>query len=160
MMSGSIPDLLNMFDSIRGGLEQLTELAQCKIKAVESDDLLALDEVMNQEQAVVLTMRGLEQKREQALSGLGLSGVPLSQVAEHCPPDVQPKVRQTVEALKDQYQAYRRYADQARNMLEHGIREIERTLSGMGAEPAETGPGYGPRNGAAPPESMKTDFRA
>ena len=71
-MDGLISYLLNVFDSIRGGLEQLTELAQRKIKAVESDDLLALDDVMNREQAVVLTMRGLEQKRERALSDLGL----------------------------------------------------------------------------------------
>ena len=159
-MDGLSPYLLNVFDSIRGGLEQLTELAKRKIKAVESDDLLALDDVMNQEQAVVLSMRGLEQKRERVLSDLGLSGVPLSQIAERCPPDAQPEVRQAVEALKNQYQEYRRHADRARNMLEHGIREIERTLSELGASPIENGPGYGARDEAAPPESMKTDFRA
>lgn len=159
-MSELVRSLVAVLETMAGGLEQLTALARRKIGAVERDDLLALDEVMNQEQALALSFRGLEQKREHLLRELGLGGTPISQLAGRCPPDMQAEMRRTVDRLQAQYREYRASADQARSALEHDLHEIERALADMGATPVEAGPGYTAREAAAPPPSMKTDFRA
>lgn len=150
---------LSILESVCASLGQLTKLAQHKIEAVQDDDVMALNEVLNQEQALALALRGLEQKREKLLREMGCADVPLSQLAGRFPPPLQEEAGQKIQALVEQYQAYRNCADLARGKLEHGLREIERTLSGLGAAAPVEGPGYAPQD-ESPPPSMKTDFRA
>ena len=62
-METHYPGYLALLEELRGSLDQLTGLAKEKIAAVLKDDLLALDEVLKQEQALSLSLRGLEQRR-------------------------------------------------------------------------------------------------
>lgn len=154
---------LSFLHSMAQGLESLTGLNEKKLAAAQADDLMALNELLNQEQAQTLNFRGLELTRDKLLPRLGLVNVPLSKVPDHCPPAFQAEVRQAVEDLQGRYQAYRRTAARTRQLLEQNLHEVEAVLGQMGAPPAggETGPGYRKEpEGAAPPSSMKTDFRA
>ena len=142
--------------SLREKLEQLCELAKGKTAAVQTDDLLKLDEILKREQALSLAFRGLEQKRSNLLQSMGMTNVPLSQLAAQYPPDLQLEAKQTIEALQNQYRIYRAAAEVARNTLECNLHEIEKVLSVI--DDAPNGPGYTPPQ-AEPPQSMKTDFR-
>lgn len=149
---------LALLSSLREGLEQLSALARQKTAAVRNDDLMSLDAVLKQEQAMALTFRGLDQKREKLLAELGLSGLPLSGLVDCYPADLQIEARQAVEALQNQYQIYRTSAEVARNTLEINLHEVEKILTGLGGA-STAGPGYTPQE-AEPPKAMKTDFRA
>lgn len=149
---------LTILQSVSGDLEQLTDLARRKAELVKRDDLLALDDVLNQEQALALAFRGLEQKRETLLRELGLTGVPLSRLAERFPSAMRAEAKQVITSLQNQYRTYQDCAGQARSLLERSLREIETTLARMGAEPLD-GPGYAAHE-VSPPPSMKTDFHA
>ena len=149
---------LALLDSLCEGLEQLSNLARKKISAVQNDDLLVLDEIMRQEQALALSFRGLEQKRANLLDALGLSELALSELASHFPASMQADARRAAEALQSQYQIYRTSSEVARNTLECNLHEIEKVLSSIGSVPV-TGPGY-TASAAEPPQSMKNDFRA
>lgn len=149
---------LTLLESVSGNLEQLTALARRKAELVKRDDLLALDDVLNQEQALALAFRGFEQKRETLLRELGLTEVPLSRLAGHFPETMQAQAEQVITNLQKQYRTYQDCADQARGLLERSLREIEGTLAKMGAEPLN-GPGYAAHE-VSPPPSMKTDFHA
>ena len=70
--------LLTLFESLTQQLEQLTELAKRKTITVRKNDLLALDQILKEEQAIALSLRGLEQKRVTLLQQLGLQNIPLS----------------------------------------------------------------------------------
>ena len=85
-----------------GVLDRLTPLARQKAEAVRASDLTALDEVLKQEQALSLNLRGLELKRQKLAPQLGLDGVPLSGLLERCPPELADEARKTTAALRQQ----------------------------------------------------------
>ena len=69
---------LTFLRSMSQGLERLTDLAEKKYVAAQTDDLLTLNDLLNQEQAQSLNFRGLELTRDKLLPKLGLTNVPLS----------------------------------------------------------------------------------
>ncbi len=153
---------VSFLQSLSQGLESLTDLAEKKYAAAQTDDLMTLNELLNQEQAQSLNFRGLELTRDKLLPKLGLTGVPLSKVPDHCPPDAREEVRQAVEALQGRYRAYQAASGKARTLMEQNLHEIETAIVKMGGPPADehTGAGYSREAETEPPPAMKTDFRA
>ena len=160
-MADAYQSFLALLGSLRESLEQLTALTRQKAEAATKDDLMALDEIMKQEQALSLAFRGMEQTREKLLRQLGCGAVPLSRLPERFPPAIQEEARQAVAALQSQYQDYHRLAGATRAFLEGRVREIEGIVSDMGGAPApQNGAGYTPPPSPDTPPTMKTDFRA
>lgn len=149
---------LNLLVSIRSHLNSLCRLAGEKAAAVRNDNLLELDSIMRQEQALSLAFRGLEQKKESLVRALNLESVPLSALAGHFPDDLQLQAKKTIEELQNQYKIYCAAAEVARNTLECNLHEIEKFLAAQDAS-ADSGPGYSAPP-AQPPEAMKSDFWA
>lgn len=160
-MGAPFQDYLKLLREVGRLLEQLAGLAQQKAEAVRKDDLLGLDEVLKQEQAMGLNLRGLELKRLKLVPQLGLEGVTLSQLPSQCPPELKEETQQVVRGLKDSYRAYRSSSDMARNTLELNLHQIEKFVAANGGDPKdlEAGAGYAAPD-KEPPRSMKTDFRA
>lgn len=160
-MADTFRSYLELMRSLQSNLERLTALEKQKADAVHNSDLTALDDVMNQEQALALAFRGMEQTRETLLAQLGLRDVPLSSLPGRFPPQMQGQAVQAVQALQGQYAAYRQSAREARELLETGIQEIDAIVTGLGGAPASLeGAGYAPSAPPELPQSMKTDFRA
>ncbi|MEG1895209.1 MAG: flagellar export chaperone FlgN, partial [Oscillospiraceae bacterium] len=59
-------DMINFF-------EEFSNLLQNKIEAINQNDVTALEQIMKQEQAFSMKIRGLENKRESALTKAGLT---------------------------------------------------------------------------------------
>lgn len=151
--------LLTLFASLTEVLFTLTELAKRKTTAVRKNDLQALDQILKEEQAQALALRGLDQKRVNLLKELNLDTVPLSALPSKAPAALQQKARATVETLRNAYEIYNSAATTARNTLECNLHEIERFLAAAGADPVTTSQGYRPDDVDAP-APMKADFRA
>mgnify|MGYP000957925040 CR=1 FL=1 len=83
---------LELLRSIVSNLERLTKLVHRKIEVAQTDDLEALHEILNEEQALALAFRGQEQKRLNLLQELGLSEVPLGQLAAYFPAEMKDAV--------------------------------------------------------------------
>ena len=147
---------LELLQSILSNLSQLTKLVHRKIEVAQMDDLEALDEILNEEQALALAFRGLEQKRLNLLRELDLSEVPLAQLSAHFPPEMEEAVRQTAAELMEQYRIYHDGAQTARGILEHNLREVDRVLAVLNADPAGN-PGHVTQTPSSP--SAKADFR-
>ena len=144
---------------LAGVLDRLTPLAQQKAEAVRASDLLALDEVLKQEQALGLSLRGLELKRQKLASPLGLDGTPLSALPEHCPAQLADEARKSAAALRKSYETYRSHSNMARNTLELNLHQIDKFLESAGVDPKLAAQGY-ESPATEPPKKMKTDFRA
>lgn len=158
-MDASYQSYLNLLGELSGSLERLAQLAQDKAAVVRQDDLIGLDGVLKQEQAMALNLRELEQRRLKLAAQLGLSGVPLADLPGRCPPELEVQAGRMVEQLRQSYSIYRGCSDMARNLLEINLHQIEKTISAAGVDPAKPGAGYQPP-GVEPPQNMKTDFRA
>ena len=152
-------ELLSLFEALTGHLDKLTELAKQKTLVVRKSDLIELDQILREEQALSLALRGAEQKRTALLQKLGLTNVPLTELATKAPESLQQKTRNTVDALRRSYQIYASAADTARNTLECNLHEVERFLAAAGAE-GTVPAGYGTSTNVEPPSQMKADFRA
>lgn len=116
-------------------LDQLTELAQEKTAAVRRDDLLAVDNCMKQEQALSLSLRTMDRKRETLLSAMGMQDISLSNLAQHCPEEIRQEAREAAEKLRSRYVLYRSAADVARTTLECNLHQIEKMLADEGDAP-------------------------
>jgi hypothetical protein len=159
-------EYLALLDSLKKELDQLSEISREKIKAVGEDDLMALDAALKREQALALSLRGLEHRRTQLLQKMHLENVALSALPGHYPEDMRLRASQGVEALREAYRLYQGCSHAARNTLEVNIHQIDKALERMDPshyEPEAVGyPGYNerPSGEAQPPKSMKTDFLA
>lgn len=151
---------LGVLNELAGTLDRLSELSRQKADTVRQDDLIALDEVLKQEQAMALNLRGLEQRRLKLVPQLGLDGVPLSGLVAHCPEHLQAQAEQTAQTLQFSYTTYRSCADMARNVLELNLHQIDRFIEAAGVDPKLAAAGYEAVPTAEPPKNMKTDFRA
>jgi len=156
-MENGYMDYLSLLDDLSGHLERLADLARNKMDAVRRDDLMALDQVLNQEQAMALAIRGLEQKRLKLLKELGWSDLPLRDLPEHYPSELRLRAKEAVQELQRDYQVYQGAAEAARHTLEINLHEIEKVVGAPGGEVA--GPGYRPPD-VRPPAAMRTDIRA
>ena len=148
-----------VLQDLSGVLDRLTPLALQKAEAARAGDLTAMDEVLKQEQALSLNLRGLELKRQKLVPQLGLDGVPLSALPERCPPELADEARKTAAALRKSYEIYRSYAGMARNTLELNLHQIDKYLESAGVDPKLAAQGY-ESPPTEPPQKMKTDFRA
>lgn len=168
-MEDAYRSYLELLETLRVKVEALSELAKKKIEAAGKDDLMALNEVIKQEQALALSFRGLELSREKLLKEMGLQEVALSQLETRYPLELRENARQAVAALQEEYQSYQGVAKTAQGVLERNLRDVESIIQQMGGAPVEehmerpvAGPGYTPgvEPSAPPPPSMRTDFRA
>lgn len=149
---------LALMDEIGSNLEKLSVLAREKTTAVRKDDLMGLNDIIKQEQAVSLALRGLEQKRMKLAGSLGLDGTRLSQLAATFPAELQVEARAAADTLHQRYKVYQSTSQVARNTLECNLHEIEKIIESMGGDP-NADVGYQPPE-VQPPSNMKTDFRA
>lgn len=121
-----------------GTLEQLTELARKKSAAARQDDLVAIDDCLRQEQALSMTLRGMDQKRETMLDDLGLSDVPLRDLPARCPEPLRAEAKRVSDELRAKFNIYTSAADVARTTLECNLHEIEKYIAAMGGGDAPT----------------------
>lgn len=150
--------LLTLFENLANQLTQLTELAKRKTTAVRRNDLLELDNILKEEQAQSLALRGLEQKRLSLLQQLDLQDIPLTELPAKAPDQLRQRAKASVESLRREFAIYRSAAEVARNTLECNLHEVEKFLAAAGAA-AEPGADYHSGN-VEPPSKMKSDFRA
>ena len=134
-MENPFLDYLNLLTQLKDELSRLSDLAKQKTSAVRASDLMALDEVIRQEQASSLSFRGLEQKQNALLQSTGLAGIPLSVLSEHYPPKLRHQAKQVTEALQTQYNVYQHCAEVARNTLEMNLHEIDKVLAAANVAP-------------------------
>ena len=120
-------------------LEQLTALTKEKTEAVRRDDLGAVNDCMKREQALSLSLRSMDVKREKMLAELGMTGVPLSGLTAHCPAELRLEARQVEEELRNRLAVYRSAANVARATLEISLHQIEQMIDEEGDRPVGGG---------------------
>lgn len=139
-------------------LDELTAVEQKKGKFVREDDLNGLNECMKREQALSLTMRSYDKKRDAMLVQLGLQGVPLRNLLSYAPAEYREETKKTVEQLCRQYALYHGAYEVTRDTLECNLHQVERILQAENPDAAAQ-TGYQEESPQLPTR-LRTDFKA
>lgn len=133
-------DYLRQLEGLTKTIGQLTEIEKKKTLAVSEGRLDEVEACMRQEQALSLSLRGFDQKREAMLARMGLTGVPLRQLEDHAPDELLMETKRTAEKLRGQYEMFQTASQVARNTLECNLRVLEQLQAEAGqAPPAAAG---------------------
>ena len=116
---------LELLDGLTKTLERLTGVEELKTAAASRGDLPGVEDCMKQEQAISLSLRNFDIRREKMLAGLGLEGVNLSGLPDRAPQELRLEVKAAAERLRQQYSVFQAASEVARNTLECNLRAIE-----------------------------------
>lgn len=116
---------LELLGGLTKTLERLTGVEERKTAAVSRGDLAGVEACMKQEQALSLSLRSFDIRREKMLTDLGLEGVTLSKLLDHAPPELRLETKAAAERLRQQYSVFQAASQVARNSLECNLRAIE-----------------------------------
>lgn len=130
-MADPYQEFFDFLDQLGETLDALTEIVKEKTAAVRRDDLMGVDACMKKEQAISLTLRTMDAKREKLAAAIGLAGKPLSALPDACPPERRAEAREIVDWLQDCYTLYHSAAEVSRTTLEVNLHQIERLIEAM-----------------------------
>ena len=149
---------LSFLEELLREMNHLTEIGRQKLEAIQNHELDALNECIKQEQAISLTLRGLEQKRGKLLAAIGCENVPLSEMPHRCPEQYRSRTQELVNQLLMADKVYKSVQTPSRTIMERDLRSIRKELEARGVE-QELEDNYQ----SAPPargKGLRTDFRA
>lgn len=127
-MGRTFSDYLAFLRQLIPILEQLTAVEQRKLAAVQADDLPAVNDCMKEEQALSMTLRGLEQKRARLRAELSLPEMRLRELPQHCPPELAAETAQVVDAVLGKSQVLSSAQKAARTVMETRLHRIDKAL--------------------------------
>ena len=125
-MAASWQSYLKLLGDLSKTLEKLTQVERDKNEAASAGDLLGVEDCMKREQALSLSLRGYDQRRDTMLAQLGLTGVNLNGLEKHSPEELRLETKAAAEELRRQYALFKSASEVARTTLEINLRAIER----------------------------------
>ncbi len=148
---------LNFLQSLNQEFLKLHSLQLKIIAAVKSHDLDTLNAHIKEEQALSLSLRGLEIKKKSLISEIGLAGVPLRELHNHCDPSLKDETLAIVTKLLNDYNTLEEVRKKSVAIIEKHLSIVNNGLINRGVV-LETTANYE----IAPnkTENMRTDFRA
>ena len=108
------------------------ELEYDKYEAVIEDDVIALDNIVSQEEVYYLQMRGIEHKREKLLNSLGLSGKTLNEIIDAADDEFKTNLQEQFEELNNTIKEVKKINELLKTIIEVRLRRINKGLSNLG----------------------------
>lgn len=102
--------------------------AQKKFDAAVNHQIIELENCMKKEQALVLRLRGLEQKREKVQKQMGYEHLTFRQIIEKQPAESRESLEKLFLQMQDHLKHYQEIAKSANQALEINLHRIDRTL--------------------------------
>ncbi len=117
-----IEEFIDFFDN-------LIPIEQEKLEAAIKNRVSFVEECMHKEQAAVLRLRGLEQKREKEQEKLGMKDYSFRQILEKAPEDVSSVLKPLFDRMSEQVTQFQSISDNAKDMIEVNLHVIQSSLS-------------------------------
>lgn len=124
-----IRDLIALF-------ENMIPVEQEKLDAAVKNRVSFVEECMHKEQAFILQLKGLEQKREAAQKHLNMENYTFRQILESAPEEAAAVLRPLFDQLSSQVQLFRSISDNARDIIEVNLRVIQSAITADSAAKA------------------------
>ncbi|MCI8599402.1 MAG: flagellar protein FlgN [Lachnospiraceae bacterium] len=117
-----IRQLIELFD-------RMIPLEQKKLEMVSQNQIGFLDDIVKKEQAEVLAMRGLEQKREKAQQKLGFQDLTFQEILERLPEEQRGEQKALFDELSSKVSLFRTITDNSKSIVEVNLHAINKTIA-------------------------------
>lgn len=117
-----IKDLINLF-------EELTGIEQLKLEAAEKNRITHVEDCINQEQAAILKLRGLDKKREIYQEQLGYKNYTFQQILSETSEEEYYPLKKLFDSLSYQVRQFQNVNESARSMIEINLHMINKALN-------------------------------
>ena len=121
-----IEEYLQLFDD-------LIAIEQEKLTAAVKNQVSFVEDCINKEQAAMLKMRGLEQRREKEQQNLGFADLPFREILAQVPEDTAHVLRPLFEILTQRLTAFRSVSDSAKDAIQVNLHNIQIALAAQEA---------------------------
>ncbi len=108
------------------------ELEYDKYEAVIEDDVIALDNIVSQEEVYYLQMKGIEHKRERLLNSLDLSGKTLKEIIDAAENESKINLQEQFEELNNTIKELNKINDLLKTVIEVRLRRINKEMNNLG----------------------------
>ncbi len=125
--------------------DELISIEQEKLDAAVNNRVSFVEESMHKEQAAILKLRGLEQKREKEQERLGMKEYTFRQILEHAPQDAASELNPLFDRLSEQVRLTQSLSGNIKDAIEVNLHVIQSSLSG-GTSGRETYSASGQKN--------------
>lgn len=129
-----IEELIVVLKDIGGLLRQNIPLEQEKLKAVRENKVSFVEDCMLKEQAVLLKMRGLEQKREQILREAGYEGKTLREILQELSPEERNKLQPVIDEFLTSVQDFNSLNEESMKLIRLNLHQIRKEQAARGGE--------------------------
>ena len=117
-----IEDLIQLF-------QELVHIEQAKLEAAAKNRITHVEDCMNQEQAAILKLRGLDKKRETYQEQLGYKDNTFQQILSKTSGAEHNQLKTLFDSLSHQVRQFQEINESARSMIEINLHMINKELN-------------------------------
>lgn len=113
--------------------KRMIPLEQSKLEVVSHSQVSLLEDIIKKEQAEIMALRGLDQKRERAQEELGWKGLSFQEILKKVPEEQREELQKLFDELASQVKAFQSVTESSKTMMEvnlHAINEMIAKQSG------------------------------
>lgn len=120
-------DFIALIEEFIRLFESLTAIEQKKLDSAIENKITFVEECMNKEQALILRLRGLEQRREKLQHTLGLDNLTFRQIIEQAPPDAAGELKPLFDRLSRQVRDFQAVNESAKDVIALNLHKLQQT---------------------------------
>ncbi|MCI8581841.1 MAG: flagellar protein FlgN [Dorea sp.] len=126
---GEFSNYIKILEEFIDFFDNLIPIEQEKLDAAIKNRVSFVEECMHKEQAAVLRLRGLEQKREKEQEHLGMKDYTFRQILEKVPEDIHSALKPLFDRLSEQVTQFQSISESAKDMIEVNLHVIQSSLA-------------------------------
>ncbi len=123
-------DFIKLIEEFICFFDELIPLEQEKLDAAVKNRVSFIEECMHKEQAAILRLRGLEQKRDKTQEKLGIKDYTFRQILENAPEDVSSVLKPLFDQMSEQVRTLQSISDNSKDIIEVNLHVIQSSLAG------------------------------
>lgn len=126
---GEFSNFVKLIEEFIDFFEELISVEQDKLDAAVKNRVSFVEECMHKEQAAVLRLRGLDQKREKEQERLGMAGYTFRQILKDAPEETAAVLKPLFDRLSEQVRMLQSITDNSKDIIEVNLHTIQSALA-------------------------------
>lgn len=127
---GDFSNFIKLIEEFIEFFDELIPIEQEKLDAAVNNRVSFVEECMHKEQAAVLRLRGLDQKREKEQERLAMAGCTFRQILERAPEDAVSVLTPLFDRLSEQVKTVQLLSGNIKDSIEVNLHTIQTALAG------------------------------